>query len=587
MKRYTLILLVFFASSIQSAYSQVDSSIAPYNYKHLGSIINSESAELNPVVAADESILFFVREEKGKYSTSQYIWSAERDENNNWMEAKKESKPFNTMPVNSIADIINDGRTVLIKGNYQFKEVHPRGFSLIEKVNGKWSNPVGLNIEEYESLDKGLYNNATISFDRKVLIFSFSEEDGGKHNNLYISFQTEGVNYTKPVKLPAPLNIDGHSEFAPRISPDGKKLYFSSDRPGGLGSIDIYVSERLDDSWMKWSSVENMSNIVNTPGRDSYFSIDSIGEYAYIVSDVNTLGRTDIFQVKLTTPHIITGVLADKRTNKNLTGTVHITSPKSDDLISVSEEGYEKIYNVEGAFIVKCSADGYYERLDTITIKRSEKAINLVHKLEKIPVNRKVRITVQDDKGKSMLASVSISKKLDTASAGAIKVDGLHEAMLTEGKTYTITATDEVGVNTQTKTFEVPFAADGDTIIPAVAFTFKSQQILSFVNLHFHTNSDVPVDSSLKYMDLVVDYMNNNPEKEVIISAHTDDVGSSASNLDLSKRRAATVKKYIVSKGIDESRLKSVGYGEKKPLKSGKTEEIRAINRRVEFELAK
>jgi outer membrane protein OmpA-like peptidoglycan-associated protein len=86
-------------------------------------------------------------------------------------------------------------------------------------------------------------------------------------------------------------------------------------------------------------------------------------------------------------------------------------------------------------------------------------------------------------------------------------------------------------------------------------------------------------------MDLIVEYMTKHPAKRIMISAHTDDVGDNTANMNLSKQRAATVKKYLISKGIDEKRLQSAGYGETKPVQKGKTPEIRALNRRVEFEL--
>jgi OmpA-OmpF porin, OOP family len=585
MKRNICISILFFAFTLQKTYCQIDSTIAPYNYKNLGSLINTSSAELNPIISADESVLFFVREHKGKYSVEQYIWSSERDEKNNWGKAKKESAPFNSMPINSIAQIINDGKTVLIKGNYQNKKILPRGFSLVDKVNGKWGNPVGLNIEEYETLDKGIYNNASISFDKKVIVFSFSETEEGKDNNLYISFQKEGNNYTKPVLLPSPLNIENCVEFAPKISYDAKKIYFSSDRPNGIGGTDIYMCERLDDSWMKWSAAENMTNTVNTPGRDSYFSIDSLGQYAYMVTDINSLGKSDIVQVKLVNHHTINGTVVDKRTSKKLNGSVIITSSQSNETLPVNTDGYKKTYITEGQFIIKCSAAGYYDRTDTLLIKRSDKMIIIEHLLQKIPIERKVHVTVKDDHGKAVLAKINITDHKDINLEEETKKNGEYETMLLENKTYTVSAIEEEEQNKLTKELAVPYSEDGDSTIPIMVFSFKAHQIFNFVHIYFKTNSAIPEDSSFSYMDLIADYMIKHPEKKILISAHTDDVGGTKENLALSQRRAATVKKHILSKGIHEDRLKSIGYGESKPVQAGETEEARALNRRVEFTL--
>jgi OOP family OmpA-OmpF porin len=586
MKKVKYLIVVFFALlSNQNSYSQIDSTIAPFNYKNLGPSVNSEDAELNPVVAADESKLFFVREKRTKNYVEQYIWSSERDANNRWLPAVKEPKPFNTMPINSIADLINDGNTVLIKGNYQNKKYLSRGFSLINKVNGKWGEPVGLNIEEYETMDKGLFNNASISFDKKVLLFSFSETEGGKDNNLYISFMKEGNNYSKPVKLPEPLNLEGHSEFAPRITADTRKIYFSSDRADGIGSNDIYFSERLDDTWMKWSKPENMSNIVNTTGRDSYFSIDSTGEYAYLVSDINSLGKSDIYQIQLIIPHTIKGVITSQRTGKTLSGTVQITSEKLNDVLKSEDDGYTKVSKSEGRFIFKSSAEGYYDRFDTVFIKRRDKSINMVHPLTKKPQQRKIRVIVKDSNGKPVAARIHITNHSDINFEEDMKQEGLFETLVPENTSYTVSATKVEEQNKLSKELKVSHAEDGDTAVPTAVFIFKAHQIFNFINLYFKTNSAVPEDSSYKFMDLIAEYMTNHPGKRIMISAHTDDVGDNAANMDLSKRRAATVKKYLISKGIEDNRLKSAGYGETKPVQKGKTLEIRALNRRVEFEL--
>ena len=87
-------------------------------------------------------------------------------------------------------------------------------------------------------------------------------------------------------------------------------------------------------------------------------------------------------------------------------------------------------------------------------------------------------------------------------------------------------------------------------------------------------------------MDEVVKYMKENPEIELAIDGHTDNAGSDAANQKLSDNRAASVKAYIVGKGIDESRITSTGYGETKPIADNKTAAGRTKNRRVEMRLS-
>lgn len=100
----------------------------------------------------------------------------------------------------------------------------------------------------------------------------------------------------------------------------------------------------------------------------------------------------------------------------------------------------------------------------------------------------------------------------------------------------------------------------------------------------FATNSDRLANDVNTIMDTVVVFMKDNPDvKKLEVSAHTDNVGSDAYNLQLSKRRATTVVNYLINHGVERSRLVPVGYGESRPLNKNATPQQREINRRVEF----
>ncbi|MRR17500.1 MAG: OmpA family protein, partial [Deltaproteobacteria bacterium] len=102
------------------------------------------------------------------------------------------------------------------------------------------------------------------------------------------------------------------------------------------------------------------------------------------------------------------------------------------------------------------------------------------------------------------------------------------------------------------------------------------------LNVLFDTNKAVIKKNSFREVDNLIIVMKDYPELNVTIEGHTDNVGSAASNKKLSQKRADAVKKYMVSKGIDASRLSAVGFGLEKPIASNATKEGRAKNRRVE-----
>ena len=101
--------------------------------------------------------------------------------------------------------------------------------------------------------------------------------------------------------------------------------------------------------------------------------------------------------------------------------------------------------------------------------------------------------------------------------------------------------------------------------------------------IFFEFNKDKIQKKSFKTLDEAIVVLKSFEDIRIEISGHTDDVGSEEANLDLSKRRAESVKRYMVEKGIDASRIETVGYGRSKPIDTGKSAKARAKNRRIEF----
>jgi outer membrane protein OmpA-like peptidoglycan-associated protein len=109
----------------------------------------------------------------------------------------------------------------------------------------------------------------------------------------------------------------------------------------------------------------------------------------------------------------------------------------------------------------------------------------------------------------------------------------------------------------------------------------KEKQIIPMVNFEF--DSDKLKKEAFPILDNIVKTLKADPSKKAVIKGHTDNIGSIEYNLDLSKRRAESVRKYLVSKGIAPERLTCYGYGESMPIATNETEEGRAKNRRVEI----
>jgi outer membrane protein OmpA-like peptidoglycan-associated protein len=133
-----------------------------------------------------------------------------------------------------------------------------------------------------------------------------------------------------------------------------------------------------------------------------------------------------------------------------------------------------------------------------------------------------------------------------------------------------------------------PPPAPAEPELPAQTAEVKSEKIELSETVQFETDSAVLLDRSKTLLDEVVKAMTDHPEvKHVLIEGYTDSSSSRDHNQKLSEQRVASVRTYLVEKGIEPARLKTKGFGETHPVADNKTEEGRAQNRRVEFRILK
>ena len=141
-----------------------------------------------------------------------------------------------------------------------------------------------------------------------------------KNYDLYVSFLNPDSTWTKPISVGETINTL-FSEGSPFIAADNRTLYFSSKGHLGYGDADIFMSQRLDETWTNWSEPINLGSEINTPKWDSYFSVVASGEYAYTCSYDN-LNKEDIFRIKLPAnakPQsvvVLKGIIAGKNIQK-------------------------------------------------------------------------------------------------------------------------------------------------------------------------------------------------------------------------------------------------------------------------------
>lgn len=300
---------LIFLLGIHSLAQQPSTKPSTFLPQNLGPVVNTEYAEINPVLSPNGKILFFNRVNHpenyyGKHD-SQDIYYSHLQSDGSWSTARRLEAPFNQARHNAIICALSDD-TYLIDGIFTKGNIprwRKRGFSVVTVTGDQWSKPQALKMKGYSRLNEGIESNAWMSSDKKVMILSYTHHYNGKRNNLYVSFNN-GEKWSKPKKLNKVVNTRKTNEEAPFISYDNESLYFTSNRDAKTRKerkhqYNIYKSNRLDESWKLWSTPMPLSDTINSQEWDSYFRTTQKGSWAYFASTKNAIGQSDLFKIKL------------------------------------------------------------------------------------------------------------------------------------------------------------------------------------------------------------------------------------------------------------------------------------------------
>jgi len=274
------------------------------NRQNLGADINTEYDDLGPIISPDGRTLYYVIEghpqntKSSTYDDAEDIWYSEMDATGKWGKAKRLSFPFNQRRYNSIESVSADGNIVYIRGAYIDGVYQGTGFSYVIKTSTGWSQPQQMNIKNFAKMCKGDYTALWMCPDGKTLILAFSQVKDGRINDLFVAKKIGPNSWAAPVYIKS-LNTKNYAESTPFMASDNTTMYFSSNRPGGMGDRDVWMTKRLDETWLKWSTPVNLGPTINSDGWDAYYTLDAKGEYAYMVSDKDSYGESDIVRIKL------------------------------------------------------------------------------------------------------------------------------------------------------------------------------------------------------------------------------------------------------------------------------------------------
>ena len=257
----------------------------------LPSTVNTPMGEeYGPTLTIDDNTLYFVGLNREDGSASEDIYVSRRDrKTGDWTTARRVPELSNPYRNEAPTSISGDGRTMLlfVEGRMCFSVRTTRGWSAPRPL------PQNLQLGNWQA-------DAQLTADGSALLFAanYAAENEEKPSlNIFVSERDEQGRWGAPYSIGPVLNTAG-MERSPFLHPDMKTLYFSSDREGTLGDLDVWVSRRLADTcWTCWSEPENLGPDINTSGRDCWYKISTDGTTAYFARKEGR--RHDIYSVTL------------------------------------------------------------------------------------------------------------------------------------------------------------------------------------------------------------------------------------------------------------------------------------------------
>lgn len=432
----------------------------------------------------------------------------------------------------------------------------------ISRHLGDWHEPKKLpatiNSEESEG-------TATMSADGNMIVCSYCGDRRESFGNcdLYYS-KKEGNEWQGLKNLGSVINSKAY-ESQPSLSADGRTLFFTSDREGGQGGLDIYFS-KLDESG-NWSTPQNMGSKINTPKNEGSPFIHTSGMSFFFSSQGHLgMGGYDLYLSEWEN-----GSWQEPR---NLG--YPINDQNNQLSLYVTGDGKQGFFSKE-------------EFSDAAIMANQSRIFSF-----KVPVELKLGHRSNYVKGKvfdnQKKRPIGASLKLVNLETGETvgfvysnSLRGDYLMMLPEGADYAFYAETpgylfkSIAFDYSEKVNFEPLELDIylEPIVKGVTVLLN--------NIYFETGKATLMSKSKIELDKLHKLMLQNPSLKIELGGHTDNTGGESINLSLSQKRVDAVKNHLVKKGVSETRMVGKGYGETKPIASNVTPEGRKENRRVEF----
>lgn len=481
---------------------------AAFRLRPLSDTVNAFVMQYFPVLTADQQQLIFTRRLGGGGNDDEDLVISRKNARGRWTEPQSISPNINSKFNEGTSTISADGRKLIFTSC-----IGRQGFGSCDlfesiRVGNEWSKPKNLgpnvNSTEWES-------QPSLSADGRTLYFISDRRGGIGRRDIWVSTLSETGEWTRAKNLGKPVNTI-YDEISPFIHVNNRALYFASNGLVGFGGYDIFFSER--DTSGAWTEPKNMGAPINnhedqfslfitSDGKKGYYSHEEVKDAGYTASRIFEIDIPEEQQIRYKSNYV-QGVVRDKESREPLSASIELIN------------------------------------LDT---KETE----------------------------SLVASDSV-----TGSYLIVLTQGAEYALYVNRKNYLF---HSLNFNySEVKNYE-PIVLDIDLQ--------KASEGTSAVlqNIFFDVDKYDLKEKSVTELRKILRFLKENPSVRVEISGHTDNTGSPSYNVQLSEKRAQAVNNYLIENGVGAERLAPKGYGSQQPIAPNDSEEGRQKNRRIEFKI--
>lgn len=466
--------------------------------QNMGDSINSPASEYFPTVSIQDSLFLFMR----RKNLSREDFYVSKMGVHGFSAAIPLSDTLNFAAKKGSMSLSADLQTLYYAADYTEQGYGRYDIYKVQRSAWGWSNPKNLG----QRINSDFWDSApSIAPDGNSIYFASNRPEGLGGIDIYVAYKNEKGYWEEAINLGPSINTKGDDQ-TPFIHADNQSLYFSSNGHTGFGGSDIYMARKKIDG--SWTTPINLGYPINTYDNEGSIAVASNGTTAYIASDrADSRGELDIYKITLAENSrayktwYIKGQIIDAKTKKTLAADLQIVDPKS---------GYpmlEMKIDSMGQFLL---ALPYFDSLG-------------------------LKINSPDHDYLSSILSIESLRNM-------------------AGKTFDFSLT--------------PIEKEFSKI---------------FNQVYFKTNSAILQNISFVELDALVSYLKTSLNANILIEGHTDNKGKAALNNLLSLQRANAIGNYLAQKGIARNRIQRKGLGSTKPIADNNTAEGRAKNRRISF----